>query len=388
MTIPSRSELRTLLEEQQWPCLSIFLPMYRAGTEVQQNRVRLRNRLREAENYLFLKNLSSSAIERVLKPVEALVEDEQFWLHPTDGLAIFCSPDLLRTYHLPFGVKERLVIATHFSLKPLLSCFTDDGSFYILALSQNQIRLLKGTRYGVSQVELPDSIPQSLAEALRYDDPDNQVRYYSSSSGASVGKGGRRAAIFYGQGVGIDEMKDNLLRYFQQIDPGLHELLRKARAPLVLAGVEYLFPIYHEANTYPHLLEKGIPGNPDKVSAEVLHEEAWAVVEPYMLKAQQEAAAFYKEYAETERTSHEVKEIVPAAYYGRVAHLFVASDQEQWGIFQLATNTVHVHSTAKFGDEDLLDVAAIQTLRHGGAVYAVEREKMPAEAMIAAVFRY
>jgi hypothetical protein len=59
--------------------------MYRAGTEVQQNRVRLRNRVREAENYLFLKNLSSSAIERVLKPIETLVEDEQFWLHPGDG---------------------------------------------------------------------------------------------------------------------------------------------------------------------------------------------------------------------------------------------------------------------------------------------------------------
>jgi hypothetical protein len=30
----------------------------------------------------------------------------------------------------------------------------------------------------------------------------------------------------------------------------------------VLAGVEYLLPIYREANTYPHLLAEGIHGNP------------------------------------------------------------------------------------------------------------------------------
>src|SRR5690348_1385243 len=121
MTIPSRSELNILLEEQQEPCISIFLPTYRAGAEVQQNPVRLRNWLREAENHLFLKNLPSASIQHLLEPIQALVDDERFWGHPGDGLAIFRSSDLLRAYHLPFVVKERLVIATHFSLKPLLS---------------------------------------------------------------------------------------------------------------------------------------------------------------------------------------------------------------------------------------------------------------------------
>ena len=35
--------------------------------------------------------------------------------------------------------------------------------------------------------------------------------------------------------------------------------------------VEYLFPIYREANTYPHLLDKGLPGNPEELSAKELH---------------------------------------------------------------------------------------------------------------------
>lgn len=33
--------------------------------------------------------------------------------------------------------------------------------------------------------------------------------------------------------------------------------------PLVLAGVEYLLPIYRRANTYPYLLDGGVTGNPE-----------------------------------------------------------------------------------------------------------------------------
>jgi hypothetical protein len=48
----------------------------------------------------------------------------------------------------------------------------------------------------------------------------------------------------------------------------------------------------------------------------------------------------------------------------------------------------YMHRVAKFRDEDLLDLAATQTLLHGGSVYAVEREHLPDATLIAAVFRY
>jgi len=47
-----------------------------------------------------------------------------------------------------------------------------------------------------------------------------------------------------------------------------------------------------------------------------------------------------------------------------------------------------LHEEAKPGDEDLLDLAAVQTLLNGGTVYAVELEKVPDGASLAAVFRY
>jgi len=86
--------------------------------------------------------------------------------------------------------------------------------------------------------------------------------------------------------------------------------------------------------------------------------------------------------------SDAIEEALPAAFYGRVESLFVALDQEQWGRFDPATNTLALHTEAESGDVDLLDVAAIQTLLHGGKVYAVERTEMPGDSLVAAVFRY
>ena len=384
----SKNEIKTLLEMHEGPCVSIFLPTSRGGVESQQDELRLRHQIRDSENRLLLENLRSTEVEKLLDPFNALLDDGGFWLHTVDGLAIFRTSEMFSYYRLPCSFKEQVVVSDHFYLKPLLPFLATGGRFYILAISQNAIRLLEGTRFSIHELELPETVPANLAEALKYEEAENEVSFYSSSSGALVGKGGGKAAIFYGQGVGHDDSKDHLLRYFQQIDRGLHALLRDESVPLVLAGVEYLFPIYRQANTYPYLLHQGVPGNPDKLSSDVLHEEAWAVVEPYFQRVQERTAAQYRDNIGTARTSNDIREIMPAAYYGQIGSLFVAIDQELWGNFDPTSNTIHVHKEARFRDDDLLDEAATQTILHGGSVYAVEQAKVPGESMLAAVFRY
>ncbi|HVB73012.1 MAG TPA: hypothetical protein VNE38_05600 [Ktedonobacteraceae bacterium] len=387
MNIPTKSELRYLMEPHESPCITIVLSTDRTGMESQSDQLKLRNVIRETEQRLHERGLRSTG--DMLEPIEALLETEAFWQHLSDGLAIFRSPRLFRSYRVPLQVKDRVVISDHFFLKSLLPLLVDDRRFYVLALSQNAVRLMEGTHYSIQEIALPEAVPHSLAEALKYDDiEENDVRHHSSSSGAVVGKGGRRAAIFHGQGVGTDDLKDQLLRYFQQVNRGLHELLRNEMAPLVLAGVDYLIPIYRQANTYPHLVDQEISGNHDKQKAETLREQAWAIVEPILLKQEHEAVARYQDMAGTWLASDAIEEVLPAASYGRVESLFVALDQEQWGSFDPATNTVALHIEAEAGDVDLLDVAATQTLIHGGKVYAIARAEVPGESLVAAVFRY
>jgi len=194
--------------------------------------------------------------------------------------------------------------------------------------------------------------------------------------------------MFHGHGTGKDDAKNNILRYFQQVDQGLRNILKEGPAPLVLAGVDYLFPIYREANSYPHLVEQGITGNPESLKAEELHEQARGIVEPQFLKAQEEAMAKYKQLAGSVRASKDLKEIVPAAWEGRIDILFVAGDVQQWGFFDPDKHVVHIHVEPEPGDEDLLDLAAAHTFLNGGRVYALRLEEMPDETALATIFRY
>jgi hypothetical protein len=287
-----------------------------------------------------------------------------------------------------------VVVGKRFHIKPLLPLLSGDGRFYVLAISQNEVRLFQGTRYSVSEVELKGA-PENLAETLRSDEAGKQIQFHTGTPRGM----GKRAAIFYGHGGGVEDAKDNILRYFREIDRSLHEVLRGEQAPLVLAGVDYLFSIYREANTYQNLVTEGIAGNPERLSAKDLHNKAWVIVQPYFQQAQQDAVGQYRQFAGTKQASNNIREIVPAAYNGRVKLLFVATSLQQWGIFdrngkakpsvsKANTNAVHLHQQAEPGDEELLDFAATETLFNGGIVYAVEPEKVPDGRALAAVFRY
>uniref|UniRef100_A0ACD5GVZ3 Uncharacterized protein n=1 Tax=Desertifilum tharense IPPAS B-1220 TaxID=1781255 RepID=A0ACD5GVZ3_9CYAN len=383
MPLLSLDQLANLTQTEE-PSISIYLPTERRSKETRQNPIRFKNLIRQAEEQLIEQGLKTQEAHQLLQAAHEL-DTYDFWQHQSDGLAIFISPSLFRYYRLPLDFEELAVVSDRFHLKPLLSLFTGDGQFYLLALSQNQVRLFQGSRFSISEVEL-ENVPQGIAEALRYDDPEQQLQFHTRTQPARAE--GDRAAIFHGQGGGEDDAKENILRYFRKVNQGIDELLKGQQIPLVLAGVEYLQPIYREANTYPHLLDKGVTGNPDILKAEELHSPAWEAIEPYFQQAQQEVIERYQELAGTGQTSNALPEVVSTAYYQRVDSLLVPVGIQQWGAFDPQTNQVEVHSEQKVGDEDLIDLAAIHTLLNGGKVYAVEPEAVPNQEPVAAVFRY
>ncbi|MBC7234168.1 MAG: hypothetical protein H5T68_13105 [Chloroflexi bacterium] len=383
MDLLTLDELKALVRQNVGACASIFMPTHRAGAETRQDPIRFKNLLREAEEGLRALGLRSPQARGLLAPARGLLTDFAFWRHQSDGLALFVAVDLFRFYRLPLDFAELVVVGERCYVKPLLPLFMGDGHFFILALSQNQIRLLEGTRHSVDEIDLK-GVPTSLVEALGHVDFEKQLQFHTQTQSPGTGE---RTAGFHGHDP-ADEAKGRVLRYFRQVNEGLGQVLRDERAPLVLAGVDYLLPLYKEANTYAHLLEGGITGNPEAFTPAELHGRAWEIVQPCFLEAKQAARAQYQELVGTGRTSTNVKEVVPAAYHGRVEVLFVALGIQQWGRFVPETNTVHLSAEPTPGDEDLLDFAAIQTILNSGTVYAVEPEKMPDGAPLAAIFRF
>ncbi|MCX5845068.1 MAG: hypothetical protein NTW12_01710 [Deltaproteobacteria bacterium] len=378
----SNYELKTLMNKQKAPCISLFMPTYRTGAELQQNQIRLRNLLREAEEKLLDGGLRTAEAKALLEPVSGLLGNVIFWRQQSDGLAVFLSADVFSYYCLPIDFDELIVVADRFHVRPLLPVLGSDGRFYILTLSQNEIRLYESTKQSIREIEL-ETIPKNIADALHYDELEKQVRFHRGTS-----RGGERGSMLSGGGANLDDMKENILKYFRQINRGLHSLLKDERVPLVLAGVDYLFPIYREANTYPSLIDEGIAGNPKGISTELLHKQALQIIKPYFQKAEDDAIAQYRQSSGTGLTSNDIKEIVPAAYHGRVGLLFISTGHQPWGVFDPESNEVQLHRTMKSDSEGLLDFSAIQTFLNGGSVFSIAREKMPDDTSVAAVFRY
>ncbi len=379
----SRGELETLMQRREGPCVSLYAPMVKAGPETQQNAIRFKNLVRKASDALEGYGLSPKQADALLAPAADLIDDTPFWQHQSEGLATFVADGFARHYRVPVEVRELALVADRFHLKPLLPLLSGDGRFYVLALSQKRARLLEATRHSVRELDLGD-LPTSLNEVVGYELEETHIQYHTGTKTARPGE----SPIYHGQGGGEDDVKLEIRKFFSLLDDGVSAQIAEKGAPLVLAGVEFLFPIYRQASSYPELVEGGVAGNPDELSAEELHDRAWPLVEPVFARSQESAADRYGQLAGTGHASSQFEEVVTAAADGRVETLFVALGIRRWGSFDPDDRKVELVDHDGPGHEDLVDFAAIQTLLKGGQVFAVPPDQVPEQAPMAAVYRY
>lgn len=378
----STHDLRQLSESEGPYHVSLYMPTHRAGPDTRQDPIRLKNLLTSAEEQLIDQGMRPTLARDMLQPGSELVEDYEFWQQQSDALTVFATPNSFRYFRLPLQVPELAVATDRFHLKPLLPLFSEDGLFFVLALSMNEVRVLRCTRFSEQELKV-EGVPRNMAAALWPDDPEKQLQWRTIPGTAPRG-----AAIYHGAGGSERDLKNDLLRYFQRIDRGLQNLLHDQHAPLVLAGVEYLHAIYREANTYRYLFDQGIDGNPDEERSDALRQKAWQIVEPYFDQAKQVAIARYEQLIGTGKASSSVREVARAAREGRVDTLFVANGVQRWGRPAADGVSFELHEEREPGDQDLLDFAAVQTLLNSGAVFAVPPESVPGNSAVAAIFRY
>jgi hypothetical protein len=394
MTVLSRDDLRPLLQTSGGPCVSIYLPTFRSGSETQQNPIRYKNLLRAAQERLEGWGLRPPEAEELLEPARRLVDDYPFWQHQSEGLAVYRSPDLFEAFRLPVSFHELAVVENRFHLKPLFPLLSGNGRFYVLALSQNRIRLISASRYEAEELELP-GVPTSFREAMgelvrRY----TQFQPATSSNTIMLGRGARVATqspVFHGHGSSEEDLKAEFRTYFQRVDDALSDLPVDRDLPVVLAGVEYLLPMYREASDFRNILDEGLAGNADAARPDELKEQAWEIVEPVFLEERRRAAERYGDFLGTGRASHHYEEVLPAAHDGRVETLFVARGVRLWGQYDPEARTVKLQddqAAQRNGAEDLIDLAAVQTILNSGTVFAVDRPEVPDGQAMAAIFRY
>jgi hypothetical protein len=387
MDFLARSDLQALVNQTRTPCVSILMPTHR-GADSRQNLIRLRNLLDKAKDQLAARGMRNPDAADLLQPAVRLLEDSDFWRRQSDGVAIYVAPDFFRQYRLPLQLPEQVAINSHFLVRPLLPLFTENGLFYVLSVSQHAVRLLQCTRHTEREISLEGmGVPAGIDDLMKFSEREKQTQFHARTPQVAAAAGGRRAAMFFGAaGYDMSVHKADVQQYLLQLDRGLHNLLRNEQAPLVFAGVDYLFGMYQQVNTYRYLTDRHVEGSPDRESDDAIREKAWETVQPYFDRTREQAVGLYNRAVSSGLASENLQDIVPAARNGRVHVLFSRNATPVWGVFKPDTFSVAVHQVRHEEDDDLIDYATVQTLLHGGTAFSDANGA--GESALAAVFRY
>jgi hypothetical protein len=375
-----RSEWDELADMAPSLGVSLYMPTHRAGAETEQDPVRLRNHLAAAERELVALGWHPREIGELLKPVHDLLGDREFWQHQSDGLAVFCAPGVLRVLRLPIQFADLVVVAGQFHLRPMLPLITVHEKFWLLALSQNTVRLFRGTDVTIDEIDTGDT-PSNMAEALAHEDLEKtrQIR--------STGPNGRGQS--FGHASGGEDDKAALERYFRAVDHGLAGLSLDPAMPLVLAGVSYYGPIYRAVSGHPEILEEMVEGSPDNLSAIELHDLAWTVVKPHLAARKTRWQDRFGQSRADGRTTTGLVAVATAATEGRVEVLLLPPDEHRWASPDGdPTDAGAARDVREPGDIDRLDVIAKQVFRTGGEIIVAEPNETPGEESPAAILRY
>ncbi len=385
MTAPTWDDVRELIVPRDTPCVSIFMPTHRSGRDTGQDPLRLKNLLKQAEDELRALGLRTPDAQEVLAPARDLLGEQPFWRHREDGLAVFLRQGWSRVLTLPYTVAEYLAVGRRFHVRPLLPGLWPDLRFSVLALSQRGARLFAASRYSFAEVELA-GVPQGMEDVLRYVETEKQLQAHVAARRGPSRAGG--AVAFHGHGLGRDADDERLLEYLRAVDRSVAAAVRDNGAPLVLATLDHVVPLYREITAVPAVLGEAVTGSPDRVADEELHRRAWALVEPLAAREVEEQLASYGERAAKSTAVRGLEDILRAARQARVQTLFLDEDAVVWGSFDETSGAAAVHDGWHPGDEDLLDRAAVETIAMGGLVVCLPRERMPDEGPVAAILRY
>ena len=375
MQLVREFDLARLADDRGWPRVSIFMPTSRGSQSMDANRILLKNQLKRAEAELRELDLRPSHIDAILGPTRGLLDEPLFWAGASDGLALFASIAGTRLFRLPLQLPEVVAVGNRFVIWPLLPLLTTSGHYYVLTLSHFDGHLFQASRFGIDEVPL---------ERIKLDE---RTAIPEARRPQAAFVGARTGRLHSGVGGAVSPDRKTLtLERLRLVDEALRHALAGGRAPLVLAGVSYLRALYERVNHYPYLLSAGIGGSPRDITLEQLRQRSWEIVEPVLRQPEALAANQYLRLRGTGRTMTRPAEVYAAALEGRVETLFVSSDVSGWRPSNGGPAVVRLAEAMT--DGELVDLAALATLRNSGSVFAVPDRRMPEQTLAAAVLRF
>jgi hypothetical protein len=379
---PTPESLAELTAFDAKPCLSLYQPTHRRHPENQQDPIRFRHLVEKLKVSLQQAH-PAEEVRRLLEPFSALANDHAFWSHALDGLAVFGGPGLFRVFMLQRPVPALAVVADTFHTKPVRRFLQTVDRYQVLGLSRHRAKLYEGDRNSFDEIELAPQVPRTITDlGDQFNDRQSTASWYG-------GRGGSSPPLHEGHGGMNEEADTEATRFFRAVDRAVFEHhSQRSGLPLILAALPEHHHLFRRVSHNPHLLEEGLPFNPEGMPIEELRERAWLAVEPQYRARQSKWIDDFAVAQAKGLGSDEISRVAEAAAAGRVATLLIEAGRQRPGRIDRATGCIE---TAHLGDpdvDDMLDDLGEMVESKGGHVVVMAADQMPASTGLAATFRY
>src|SRR5690606_27965298 len=254
------------------PVLSLYMPTALEVDERRQNEIRLKNLLRQARSRLETLGMAGTGAQALTERVDKAPLEREMWQAHGRGFAVFSGRDLLAHAALPFRVRELVVASPRFQLRPLIEALARQRRFWLLAMSQKDVRLYRGDEKALTEVDTGSHLPRSLVEVAGREPTGKELYFHSANRGGE-------AASFHGTGAGKDDVEPEQEQFVRAVATGLEHFLKQDDSPVILAADNQLRALYARVSSHADRVLDEIDGNVEHVPEESLHAEAWRRME-------------------------------------------------------------------------------------------------------------
>ncbi len=369
--------IKKLIQKNGQRKVTLTLPTEKVGDKRQQNPIRFKNLLTHASGQLVERGMREDEAAAYLQPAKELLGQPLFWSSMEHGMVVYLAPDYFEVFKIPYEIREMVYVNQHFRITPLLPMISTNGSFCVLAISQENVRLLRCTRTNVTNIT-PEEIPVTISGWLD-ETPQPHIQFHTGTEGDG--------AMFFGHGASEEDRKEILQQYFRDVEKGITAAMKRINDPLVLAGLKTNISLYKKVNNYGRILENAIERNPDDLTDAQVRDHGWEHIRDYFLKDLYQSVDVYRE-SPSERISSDPSEIITSTIMGKSAAIFIKKDHIRWGKYDDANHKVLYRNEPGSDDVDLMNWLSIKGLETGSNVYILSPDEMPDQSEVAALFRF